>query len=288
MQGEWTCRACMNLWRFLVAIFGSIIVIFLIALAIVVLIDHPTGFTEVFDTKKEHFGSLIAGGAAAFSGVVVIWGAVLTIQDHKAQLEVERIQKLKSVNFALAGVFVELDDLCGSMLVGIEKENIEDNQKYHLNDSSIEIIKTVIENMRGSECQSICEVMICYQIMLNMFKKQILEKKYYPNKKVDIIDRQERRKLIIIVISMMSIAQVYVNAAIRDDFNVCLDTFKCQFTENVFNHMKIFRKLNDANEIACELCIKFDQSKKMFDGRIGFLEKDYLKRYDPRWLDWIS
>lgn len=240
---------------------------FAISMAFVVKIligylSHSTRFEEFFGAGSNYDGAFVSGSATVFSGIIVIAGVIITLRTQWEHAEHERFQKLKSINFSLAGVFDELAGLCGELLHELESKATVQSQKHKLSKQSIKTVRIAIENIKGVECEYLCMVMLYYQIMLNRLGK-----------------RMSKNPCLILLISLKSIAEVCVNAAIRGNFDICLDLCKRQFTKNLLEHMEAYYSKMFVEEIAREFDLKYCHCKNIFEGRIGFLEDNYLDRY---------
>ena len=285
MKNAWPCSACTILGLIILALIAGVLLAILMAFVVIMLVNSSTGFEEIFNTSHGHFGSLVSSSATVFSGIIVIAGVILTLQTQKIHAEQERTQKVKSINFSLAGVFSGLADLCDDMLYEVEKSTSV-NRKHRLNKHSINTVRIAIENMKGYECEYLCKVMLYYQIVLSIFEKKIPKSNHNLKSGDDENDPKEKNEnnnsLIVLLISLKSIAEVCANAAIRGKFDICLNLCKRQFRENLMSHMEYFHEMKFAEKIACKFDLKYCQNMNIFEGPIGFLEDNYLDRY--KWI----
>ena len=273
---------------FYVLIF-SIVLISIKALVIIVLIDYPAGFKEVFNTESKHFGSLISGASTIFSGVIVILGAIITVQSHQEYVELERTQELKSIISSLSAAFVELADLCKDMVSALEDNKSDDDREYCLSKFSLKMARTAIKNLRGDECERLYNVFSYYQIAINRFKKQFSNSKCYSgnatnmSKHKDEDEEKRKKRFVVDLISLMSIAEVYVDATIRGTATISIDTCRKQFRDNMIDHIKSSFEGDYVKKIKQDYDLEYHETKHKFEGYIGFLEENYFEKFKLKW-----
>ena len=283
MKSDRSCLLCKIIGIAALCVVSGIILVIFMTSWIIIITDYPDGFSAVFDSSGKHYGSLITGGMAAFSSIIVLTGVLLTIRDQHKSKKQKRKQKLKSVIHMMPNIFDELSILCTDYVLIIKgKRGSKDYHEYCLSQSSIDTIKFTIEYLRGDECESLCKVFAYYQIAIRKFKFEMSALK---NKEMNTLEAEKaekrRKELIVELISLKSIAEVCVNSALRGRVEFCLSLCKRQFRDNMLKYDKLGNEGKYlAEDIASEFSLEYSNTLNIFVGdNIGFFDENYFDKF---------
>lgn len=275
----WPLSICHTIGWIIVAIIFSVSMTFILATVIVVIVENPKGYTSLFHyiSREKGIGGMIAGVATVFSGSFVIVGVFASIREQRDREERDRTNKLKSVRSVLPSVYYELSKLCKKMTHSILNHNTKSlKQKVKLSKSSVDSIKLTLELLRGDECDELFKVLIYYQIAVSRFEGWKLRPHQANNRHLD----RRTKNLIIDLVSLQSIAEAYAYSSLSGNKKLCKMLCKNQFIHNMHRYNKKPGQTGDSIEGIEELFGLNLKSNSEFGGYVGFLNKDYFKRYD--------
>ena len=270
MGNRFPISICQFLWLSFGAYIGSTLVTVALGAAIIVVIDCPSGFKELFEILNKNYSSLITGSITVFSSSFGIFGVLLSIMNQRNRDKEERKRELSVFVSKLPNAFSELSELCKNLtlIVARERDKVS-NQKTQLSEDSLETINSTIKYSEFEEIKIYKSVIKYYRDVIMKFDAYSKESQGYRTQELPF----RERKLIIELVSLQSIAELYAYWFFQGKTEFNSELLKRQFNHNMHRYNVVKGEMGPPIEdIGNQFGLKLDESFGFSEGYFGFLE----------------